>query len=75
MIYTSPMSTTALKKKIVVDEHGQPENIGKDAQFMVSLLFGKIHHMTVDQPAQHIIDHSPKANYDQWHAVLHYFLP
>ncbi len=24
MIYTSPMSTTALKKKIVVDEHGQP---------------------------------------------------
>src|SRR6218665_1860400 len=38
-------------------------------------MFGQIHHMLVDQPAQHIIYHTTHANNHKRVRIMHHFLP
>ena len=42
---------------------------------MVGLVFRKVHHMAIDQPAHYIIDHSAHAHDNERRTVTHHFFP
>ena len=41
----------------------QPVNISENSQLMFGFLLRQVHHMLVDEPAEHIINHSAHTHY------------
>src|SRR5690606_21850578 len=48
------------------DQDSEPVDIPKDPELVLCFCFGQVYYVLVDQPAEHIIDHTAHADNDQW---------